>query len=131
MRELQTQIYIHSFISPYQHNRLTMLKRATNQVTSSLSRGYSRSYPVFNKRCLPAAHPNRFQSRILKERVHFLSTSSSLFQEDEYSASKWMKLFTGLGASLVLVSSVMVKDSNMAECCGIAGVVGTGDNDAR
>lgn len=114
-----------------------MLKRATNQVTSSLSRGYhprlvdSRSYPVFHTRCLPAAHPNRFQSRILKERVHFLSTSSSLFQEDEYSASKWMKLFTGLGASLVLVSSVMVKDSNMAECCGIAGVVGTGDNDAR
>jgi hypothetical protein len=71
-----------------------------------------------------------FQKKIrnVRDRPRVLSTVS--FQEDE-SSMKWMKVLAGLSTMGAVLGSNWIHGDNKADCCGIAGVIGTEDNDAR
>ena len=43
----------------------------------------------------------------------------------------WIKMAAGITAAGAVTASGILDTSNKAECCGIAGVIGTADNDAR
>lgn len=56
--------------------------------------------------------------------------STSVAPEENHDASlKWMKMLAGAAAAGKFVSTL--SDDKKANCCGIAGVIGTKDNDAR
>lgn len=76
------------------------------------------------------ANRRSFQKQIRNEgdRTRVLSTLS--FQEDEFSM-KWARLFGVAGAIGAFVGSNLLCGEKKSECCGIAGVVGAEDDDAR
>ena len=76
------------------------------------------------------ANRRSFQKLIRYEadRARVFSTVS--FQEDEFSM-KWMRLFGVAGAMGAFLGSNLLYGEKKSECCGIAGVVGAEDNDAR
>lgn len=43
----------------------------------------------------------------------------------------WIKMAAGITAAGAVTASGILDTRNKAECCGIAGVIGTADNDAR
>ena len=56
--------------------------------------------------------------------------STSVGPEENHDASlKWMKMLAGAAAAGTFVSTLA--DDEKANCCGIAGVIGTKENDAR
>jgi UDP-N-acetylglucosamine:LPS N-acetylglucosamine transferase len=72
---------------------------------------------------------NRSALKALSSRgARSLSTTVASPENCETSMD-WMKILAGAAAAGTIASGII--NDKKAECCGIAGVVGTGNNDAR
>jgi len=72
---------------------------------------------------------NNFAARSLSTNSARALTSTINGQEYHESSSAWMKMLAGVAAAGTLASGIL--DDRKAECCGIVGVIGTTDHDAR
>lgn len=98
-------------------------RRRFLSTASTLSRG--------QKSCVFVNHNNTSRSLSL----HAARAVTAKFNGHESAlemerSSSWMKIIAGIAATGVLVSGVL-SDDQKADCCGIAGVVGSADHDAR
>ena len=112
---------------PYSHTLQQLM-------SSSILFGHARRGLLATATRLPRSKPTialkNSAARSLSTNAHAVrSLSSNVNGHEQENPVAWMKILAGVTAAGAVATGII--DDKTAECCGIVGVVGTPDHDAR
>ena len=112
---------------PYSHTLQQLM-------SSSILFGHARRGLLATATRLPRSKPTialkNSAARSLSTHAHAVrSLSSNVNGHEQENPMAWMKILAGVTAAGAVATGIL--DDKTAECCGIVGVVGTPDHDAR